>query len=192
MIGYLEGKLVGLTPTFTYLDVKGVGYEIQISLNTYQKISELKETKIFTHLQVREDGWTLYGFASLAEKEAFIKLIAINGIGANTARVMLSSLTPEELYKIIAAGDSKPLEKIKGIGGKTAQRIILELKGKIDINALAQDLDAAPHNTLDQDALYALIGLGIAKNTAEAALKKVDISIHHTVEARIKEALKNL
>lgn len=192
MIGYIEGKYVDMTPTITYVDVNGVGYEVQISLNTYQQINGKKEGKLFTHLHVREDAWTMYGFAELAEKEAFQKLITISGIGAATARVMLSSLTPGELYQIIAAGDNKALEKVKGIGAKTAQRIILELKGKVDLSTVDPKISAFAHNTIEQDALNALMGLGIAKQVAERAIGKVNKEINITVETIIKEALKNL
>lgn len=191
MIGYLEGKFVELNPTSTFVDVNGVGYEVQISLNTYNQINQLKEGKLFTYLQVREDGWTLYGFADKSEKEAFQKLIAITGVGANTARMMLSSLTPADLYRIVASGDSAALERIKGIGAKTAQRILLELKGKVtppDHSELSGNADI--HNSQVSDALYALLGLGISKPQAEAALKEVDKSL--SVEQMIREALKHI
>lgn len=193
MIGYLEGKLVELTPTSTFLDINGLGYEINISLNTYNQIQGKTTCKLFTHLQVREDAWTLYGFAEKTEKEAFIKLISISGVGANTARMMLSSLTYKELYQIILSGDSKPLEKIKGIGTKTAQRIILELKGKVDFDDDMEryNLDNV-HNSSNNDALYALLGLGISKPHAEAALKKIPNRNELPLEVLIKEALKNM
>lgn len=191
MIGYLEGKFVEMSPTFTYMDVHGLGYEVQISLNTYHQISELPEGKLFTHLQVREDAWTLYGFADKAEKEAFQKLIGISGVGANTARMMLSSLTPSDLYRIVTAGDSAALERIKGIGSKTAQRILLELKGKVSPPDHSSVTNApAIHNTTESDALHALLGLGITRAQAESTLRKVDKSL--SVEAMIREALKNI
>lgn len=191
MIGYLEGKFVEMSPTYTYIDVQGLGYEVQISLNTYHQISELSEGKLFTHLQVREDAWTLYGFADKVEREAFQKLIGISGVGANTARMMLSSLTPSDLYRIVTAGDSAALERIKGIGTKTAQRILLELKGKVTPPEHTPTTSSTPlHNTTETDALHALLGLGITRAQAESALKKVDKSLG--VEAMIREALKNI
>lgn len=193
MIGYLEGTFVELSPTFTYVEVNGLGYEVQISLNTFNQISQLGKGKLYTHLQVREDGWSLYGFAEKSEKEAFQKLISISGVGANTARMMLSSLTPADLYRIVTAGDSKSLEKIKGIGGKTAQRIILELKGKVLFDAQDDKYNLNPvHNTSESDALHALLGLGITRANAEAAIQKVSLAADAPVESIIKEALKHL
>jgi len=194
MFGYLEGKLVGLTPTQTYLDVGGVGYDVHITLHTYERISGMERCLLYTHLQVREDGWTLYGFASELERETFRKLLSISGVGAATSRLILSSLAPQDLSRIVANGDSKALEKVKGIGGKTAQRIILELKGKLP-EAVSGEFNILPHNTTEIDALNALLGLGIGKAMAEAALKKAasltgDAVV--SVEDLIKTALKNL
>lgn len=192
MFGYLEGKLVGLTPTHTYLDVGGVGYDVQLTLNTYEQISGKESCLLYTHLQVREDGWTLYGFATEGEREAFRKLLSISGVGAATSRLILSSLSPQDLSRIVANGDSKALEKVKGIGGKTAQRIILELKGKLP-EAVTGEFNNLPHNTKEADALNALLGLGITKAMAEAAVKKaVAIVGEVSVEDLIKTALKNL
>lgn len=197
MIGYLEGKVVDLTPTGLYIDINGLGYEVNISLNTYNQINGKEQLKIFTHLQVREDAWTLYGFATLEEKDSFLKLISVSGVGASTARIMLSSITAKELAIIIQNGDNKALEKIKGIGGKTAQRIILELKGKIsfDEDDENEQKGLASHNTSSNDSLNALIGLGISKSMAEQAIEKVkkknDMN-QLTTEEIIKEALKNL
>lgn len=196
MIGYLEGKFVEVTPYKTYIDINGLGYEVNITLPTYEKIKDLKTGKLFTYLQVREDAWVLYGFFAMAEKELFIQLLSVSGVGAATARVILSSLSYAELSRIIANGDNKALEKVKGIGTKTAQRIILELRGKIVLDEIAQ-ADANNVNvqhTNNNDALNALVSLGIAKTMAENALKKVlkaegeDLA----VEDLIKLALKNL
>lgn len=194
MFGYLEGKLVGLTPTHTYLDVAGVGYDIQITLQTYELISGKETCLLYTHLQVREDGWTLYGFASEMERESFRKLLSISGVGAATSRLILSSLSSQDLSRIVANGDVKALEKVKGIGGKTAQRIILELKGKLP-EAVSGEFNILPHNTKEIDALNALLGLGIGKTMAEAALKKAGTLVGNedvSVEDLIKTALKNL
>jgi Holliday junction DNA helicase RuvA len=194
MFGYLEGKLVGLSPTHTYLDVGGVGYDVHITLQTYELISGKDTCLLFTHLQVREDGWTLYGFATEAERESFRKLLSISGVGAATSRLILSSLTSQDLSRIVANGDNKALEKVKGIGGKTAQRIILELKGKLP-EAVTGEFNNLPHNTKEIDALNALLGLGIGKAMAEAALKKAGTLVGAdvvSVEDLIKTALKNL
>lgn len=197
MIGYVKGVLQQLSPAQTFVDINGLGYEVNITLHTYEQIKDRKEAVLlYTHLQVREDAWVLYGFATLEEKDAFQKLLSVSGIGAATARILLSSLTAVDLARIIANGDSKALEKVKGIGGKTAQRIILELKGKLavavpDLGA-GDTIPAVP--LVEQDALNALLGLGIPKANAESAIKKSikaegdDLS----VEELIKAALKNL
>ena len=194
MIGYLQGKLVDISPSQTFIDINGLGYEVNITLNTYAVIKEKDQVKLFTHLQVREDAWVLYGFYSLDEKEAFQKLLSVSGVGAATARIILSSLTTSDLQRIIANGDSKTLEKVKGIGAKTAQRIILELKGKLAFAEENGEIRAMMHNTLEMDALNALLGLGIPRNTADAAIaksKQQEGEFAH-VEALIKAALKNL
>ncbi len=191
MIGFIEGKPENLSPAMTYINLGGIGYEVNITLNTYEAIHGKATVKLFTHLQVREDAWTLYGFATEKEKVAFQRLLSVSGVGAATARILLSSLTADELNSVIWNGDSKTLEKVKGIGGKTAQRIILELKGKISLEA--DNIVPTAHNTMANDALYALIGLGIPKPTAEAALKKIQHdNSSQSVEDLIKQALKNL
>ncbi len=194
MFGYLEGKLTDLSPARTYLDVNGVGYEIQLTLNTYEAIRSADRCRLYTHLQIREDAWVLYGFATEEEKAAFQRLLTVSGVGAATARIMLSSISANELNAIIREGDSKALEKIKGIGAKTAQRIILELKGKLP-EATPAEFNILKHNTKELDALNALLGLGIGKSIAEAALKKAKSLVNNseaTVEELIKTALKNL
>lgn len=194
MIGYLEGKVVDINPAITYIEVGGVGYEVHISLHTYEQLKDKDFVKVFTHLQIREDAWTMYGFSELSEKSLFQKLISVSGVGASTARIMLSSLTVKELQQILFAGDSKALEKVKGIGAKTAQRIILELKGKVDIPVDDEkyNLSSPAHNTINEDALKALVGLGISKNMAEAAISKVPFAQELSVEEMVKQALKNL
>ncbi|MCY1540975.1 Holliday junction ATP-dependent DNA helicase RuvA [compost metagenome] len=195
MIGYLEGKLVEVSPSQTYVDINGLGYEVHITLNTYEEIKGRERAKLFTHLQVREDAWVLYGFASMREKEAFQKLLGVSGVGAATSRILLSSLTANDLSRIIMNGDSKALEKVKGIGAKTAQRIILELRGKLAADLPeAGEPSAASHDVIELEALNALLGLGIPKAGAEAAIKKSKpmLDAGHSVEALIKTALKNL
>ena len=197
MIGYVKGVLQQLSPAQTFVDINGLGYEVNITLHTFEQIKDLKEeVLLYTHLQVREDAWVLYGFATLEEKDAFQKLLSVSGIGAATARILLSSLTAVDLARIIANGDSKALEKVKGIGGKTAQRIILELKGKLA--ATVPDLEVGSATAaiplVEQDALNALLGLGIPKTNAENAIKK-SIKAEGdelSVEELIKAALKNL
>jgi len=172
MIASLTGSFVIKTPSYIHIDVHGVGYEVQISLNTYSRIQDLKEGTLLTHLQIKEDGHTLFGFAELAEKELFIQLINVNGVGASTARMMLSSMQPAELRSAIASGNTGALEKIKGIGRKSAERIILELREKMVKAGVESTASGFVRNSLENDALNALMALGIQKNTAEAALKK--------------------
>lgn len=193
MFGYLEGKPINLTPAHTYFEVNNIGYDVQITLNTYELIKEKQTCRLYTHLQVREDAWTLYGFATEKERTSFKQLLSISGVGAATARILLSSLKPDELTSIVFSGNSKALEQVKGIGAKTAQRIILELKGKLPLD-LEMELNGMEHNTTELDALNALVGLGIGKSMAQAALNKTKPSSENenSVEIRIKEALKSL
>lgn len=192
MFAFLEGELVYKSPSLLYLSVNNVGYEVNITLQTYSKIQSKDTCKLYTHLQVREDAWVLYGFADEQEKATFRHLLNISGVGAATARLILSSLKPEELAAIIAAEDAASLQKVKGIGAKSAQRIILELKGKLDIAESAMQSAPAQHNTIENDALFALINLGIAKSAAQSAIKKIDNASALSVEEVIKQALRLL
>lgn len=193
MIGYLKGAVVDLSPSQTFIDINGLGYEVHITLYTYEAIKDKKEVKLYTHLQVREDAWVLYGFSSLIEKEAFQKLLSVSGVGAAIARIILSSLTTKDLAAIISYGDAKALEKVKGIGAKTAQRIILELKGKLDVMVPDLENQTIAIVGLELEALQALQGLGIPKANAEKAIKKsMESEDIDTVEMLIKTALKNL
>ncbi len=197
MIGYLNGKLVDLTPTKTYLDINGVGYEVQITLHTYEQISKETSAKLYIHNHIREDQYVLFGFATLEEKEAFQLLTSVSGIGAQTGRMILSSMTSDEVFKAIVNGDKKALQTVKGIGLKTAERMILELKDKVPglLDEINLDITPTIHNTIEKDTLNALMGLGIGKPIAEkaitAALKKATGDIA-SVEELIKIALKNL
>jgi Holliday junction DNA helicase RuvA len=176
------------------MEVNGVGYEVQISLHTYTHIQKLDSGILHTWLQVKEDAHVLYGFFDKAEKDIFLQLISVSGIGASTARVMLSSAQPHELQKAIIHGDEKLLEGIKGIGKKTAQRIVLELKDKLLKTSPEINISPLTYNTLEQDALNALMALGIARPAAETAIKKVQ-SAHPgitEVEALIKKVLQVL
>jgi len=191
MIASLTGSFVLKTPSYIHIDVHGVGYEVQISLNTYSKIQDLKEGTLMTHLQIKEDGHTLFGFAELAEKELFVQLINVNGVGASTARMMLSSMQPAELRSAIASGNTGALEKIKGIGRKSAERLILELREKMVKAGVESTASGFVRNSLENDALNALMALGIQRNTAEAALKKTRANSpeDNVLESIIKKSL---
>ncbi len=192
MIAYLSGKFSHKTPAMVYVDVQGVGYEVNISLNTYSHIQPLTEGKLFTYLQIREDAHILYGFFDVMEKEMFILLISVSGVGASTARMMLSAMKPGEIRNAIMMHHTPVLESVKGIGRKTAERIVLELKDKISKISTATQGFADAGNTLEQDALNALVALGISKFAAEQAIKKIVISDPsvNTLETLIKKALK--
>ncbi|HEU4472365.1 MAG TPA: Holliday junction branch migration protein RuvA [Flavisolibacter sp.] len=195
MIAFVKGQYAKKTPSYVLVDVNGLGYEVQISLHTYSKIQDQEEGLLHTHLIVREDAHVLFGFFDTAEKEMFLQLIGITGIGANTARVMLSYMKPEELSRAIVQGNVKQLESVKGIGKKTAERIVVELRDKL----AKQPVDAPVNisgwkgNTLQSDALNALIALGINRQAADTAIQKVlekDPGIG--VELLIKKALQIL
>ncbi|MEZ5017435.1 MAG: Holliday junction branch migration protein RuvA [Flavipsychrobacter sp.] len=192
MYAYLEGVLSYKSPSLLYMDVGGVGYEVHITLQTYSKIQNDDKCKLFTHLHIREDAWVVYGFADEQERATFRSLLSINGVGAATARIILSSLTPEELERAIATDNTATLQKVKGIGAKSAQRIILELKGKLNIERGEAELSSVKHNTIEEDALFALVNLGISKSMAQGALKKVNNAGSLTVEELIKKALQML
>jgi Holliday junction DNA helicase RuvA len=193
MIAYLKGDFVQKTPAVVQVEVHGIGYEVQISLNTFSKIQDLEKGILHTVLIVREDAHILFGFADLAEKEMFQQLFSVSGIGASTARVMLSYMKPEELAKAIVLSDVRTLESIKGIGKKTAERIVLELKDKLAKHPLESNISPLKNNTLHQDALNALTALGINRAAAEQAIKKTLASEPHLlVEELIKKALRIL
>lgn len=195
MIAQLSGKFLVLTPTLLILDVQGVGYELHISLNTYAALQDKKEGSVHTYLKVSEDALTLFGFFNQEEKEMFIKLIGISGVGAATARMMLSSLRPAEIASAILSGDARQLERVKGIGKKTAERLVLELRDKIGKQSPGMAaINAGTYNSEWNDALDALMALGIQRAQAEAGIKKIqttqpDIS---SVEDIIKQVLKSL
>jgi Holliday junction DNA helicase RuvA len=192
MIAYLSGKFSYKNPAVVYVDVQGVGYEVNISLNTYSHIQKLTEGKLYTYLQIKEDAHTLYGFFDIMEKEMFVLLISVSGVGAATARMMLSNMKPAEISKAIIQNNAGLLESVKGIGRKTAERLVLELKDKMAKLSTTAPGDASGGNTLEQDALNALVALGIARPVAEQAIKKVVISSPaiNTLEELIKKALK--
>jgi Holliday junction DNA helicase RuvA len=192
MIAYLSGKISYKSPAMVYVDVHGVGYEVNISLNTYTQIQSLNEGKLFTYLQVKEDAHTLYGFFDAVEKEMFVLLISVSGVGAATARMMLSSMKPDDISNAIVMKHTSALESVKGIGRKTAERIVLELKDKVSKLSVSSPGLTSVDNTLEQDALNALVALGISRPVAEQSIKKITISEPSisNLEILIKKALK--
>jgi len=193
MINYLQGKLAEKSPTQIVVDCQGVGYEVNISLYTYGQLPQDKSIKIYTYLQVREDAKVLYGFMQKAEREVFIKLISVSGIGASTARMMFSSLSPEEVIDAIGSADVETIKSVKGIGLKTAQRVIVDLKDKI--SKIEQSYEVLPqqNNTNKNEALSALVTLGYTKKQAEKSVQKIlKDSPEASIEEIIKTALKNL
>lgn len=196
MIAYLKGSFVRKTPASVIVEVGGVGYDVQISLNTYSSIQHLDSGVLQTHLLVREDAHTLYGFFDAAEKEMFQLLIGVSGIGAGTARVMLSSMKPEDVSRAIVQGNTRLLEGVKGIGKKTAERVVLELRDKLTRQPLepqGANISGWKGNTTEADALNALVALGINRQAADSAIQKVLKSEEGlNVEAVIKKALQIL
>jgi Holliday junction DNA helicase RuvA len=194
MIAYLKGDFVHKSPAVVQVEVSGVGYEVQISLNTYSKIQHLDKGILHTSLLIREDAHILYGFFDLPEKEMFQQLLSVSGIGASTARVMLSYMKPDELARAIVQGDTRTLEGIKGIGKKTAERMVVELRDKLAKHPIDSNISSLKNNTLQQDALNALAALGIARLAAEQAVSRVLQAESGTVsiEELIKKALKSL
>lgn len=195
MIAFVRGKFVSKYPAQVIVDVNGVGYDCHISLNTYSSIADKESGLLFTYLHITDNGHTLYGFAEHSEKELFIQLISVSGVGAATARMMLSGLRPEEITKAIVQGNVKLLESIKGIGKKTAERLVLELRDKLGKNA--SDIiftSNAASNRIENDALNALISLGIPRMNAEKAIKNVITSEDSNIvlEDLIKKALKSI
>ncbi|MEN9303447.1 MAG: hypothetical protein RL264_1876 [Bacteroidota bacterium] len=191
MIGQLNGKLIEKAPTEVIIDCGGVGYEVKISLNTFSQIGEVTTTKLYTKLIVREDAHLLYGFYTKDEREMFNHLISVSGIGPNTAMIMLSSLTPVEVAHAINTEDVRVIQSVKGIGAKTAQRVILDLKGKVLKFSESVENVSFGNNTNRFDALTALVSLGFDKKSAEKVLEKID-SGSDSVEQLIKGALKLL
>ncbi|MFM7473698.1 MAG: Holliday junction branch migration protein RuvA [Crocinitomicaceae bacterium] len=191
MIGMLNGRMVEKNPTELLVDCGGVCYEVKISLNTFSVLRDEESVRIYTKLIVREDAHILYGFASKDEREMFNFLISVSGIGPNTAMIMLSSLVPEEIAHAIQTEDVVTIQKIKGIGAKTAQRVIIDLKGKVlKFTGNTENL-FAQSNTNRFDALTALVSLGFDKKSAEKVLERIDTG-DLNVEQLIKEALRLL
>lgn len=197
MIAYLKGPITYKSPTKIFVECAGVGYHVNISLQTYAKIEELQETKIYTYTHINEQAHTMYGFADEMEREVFLLLISVNGVGPNTARLILSSLNANELKKAIIYQEVSLIQKIKGIGPKTAQRMVLELKDKMDkiqTDDAALNFVVSPKSDLSDEAIAALVMLGFPKNHSEKVVTKVTKE-HPTlssVEDLIKLSLKNL
>ena len=193
MITHLQGRLVEKTPTNIVIDCNGVGYFVHISLHTFSNLSDTESVKLFIHLQVREDSHTLFGFSTKVEREIFRLLISVSGVGASIARTMLSSLTPDQVKDAIAQNDFAAIQSVKGIGSKTAQRVVLDLKDKILKVYGLDEVSVTSNNTNKNEALSALETLGFGRKQAE---KMCDSSVKNagtaSVETIIKLALKNL
>ncbi len=196
MYAYIDGKLVFKCPAYVIIDAGGIGYHINISLNTYAKLPDGERCKLYTWLHVKEDGHTLYGFADEGERRLFLHLISVSGIGPGTGRMILSSVTPDEIQTAIVKGDVPLIKRIKGIGPKSAQRMILELQDKLKKEGIETLTEGPQYNTAKEEALSALVMLGFAKNVAEKVLDSVSQSQKDagnlSVEQLIKLALKSL
>ncbi len=195
MIAFVRGNFIIRSPAQVIVDVNGVGYELQISLNTYTAIANSSSGQLATYLHITENGQTLFGFSENTEKELFLQLISVSGVGASTARMMLSGMKPDEIVKAIVHGNVKQLESVKGIGKKTAERLIVELKDKLTrFNPVNTDTFLPQSNTMEADALIALTSLGIGKPLAEAALKKAlrTAPSDTPLEELIRISLKNM
>ena len=194
MYAYIEGKLAFKCPTYVVLETGGVGYHINISLHTYSALGTIESCKLFTWLHVKEDAHTLYGFAEEGERRLLLHLISVSGIGPNTGRMILSSITPTEIQIAIVKGDVPLIQRIKGIGPKSAQRMILELQDKLKKEGPDTLISLPKHNTAAEEALSALMMLGFNRNLSEKALAQIDRSGIEdiSVEQLIKSALKVL
>jgi holliday junction DNA helicase RuvA len=193
MIAHIQGKIIEKTPTDLVIDCGGVGYHINISLHTYSLLPQTESIKLFTYLQVKEDAHTLFGFVEKSEREIFKMLLSVSGIGASIARTMLSSLDPKQVIQAIAVGDVGTIQSIKGIGTKTAQRAILDLKDKVLKLYDLDEVSILQNNTNKDEALSALEVLGFNKKLAEKVVDKIVAQDSDaTVESIIKQALKNL
>ncbi|CEN40932.1 Holliday junction branch migration protein RuvA [Capnocytophaga cynodegmi] len=194
MITQLQGKLVEKNPTYVVIDCGGVGYFVNITLHTFSSLPNSEFIKLYTHLQIKEDSHTLYGFSTKAEREIFVLLLSVSGVGANTARTMLSSLTASHIRSAIINSDVVSIQSVKGIGAKTAQRVILDLKEKMVKLQDFEDVSLTTPNTNKEEALAALEVLGFARKQSEKVVDKIvkSASGEISVEEIIKQALKNL
>jgi len=194
MYEYIKGRLVEKTPAYAVIDCNGVGYYLSISVYTYTKIGDSESCLLFTHLVVREDAHMLFGFADTGERDLFRQLISVSGVGVNTARIILSSLNPHEVAQAIVDGNAPVLQRIKGIGSKTAERIIIDLKNKLSKILIPSEKSDVLHNTNREEALSALSILGFPKVLAEKVLNKIIETEGSglSVEQLIKQALRML
>lgn len=196
MYEFIEGRLESVSPTHVVLLTGGVGYLMLISLNAYEKLKDKKEARIWTHLAIKEDAHTLFGFAELSEREMFRQLIQVNGIGASTARMVLSSMSGSDLADAILSGNAALLKSVKGIGPKAAQRIIVELQDKVGKLNLSPGLfpEGSLQSAAVEEALEAMVALGFARAAAQKIVSKVsqDLGKDASVEAIIKNSLKLL
>ena len=193
MIAHIQGKLVEKSPTEVIIDCGGVGYQVNISLHTYSLIPQADHIKLFTYLQIKEDSHTVFGFVEKSEREIFKMLLSVSGIGASIARTMLSSLEPKQIIQALAVGDLATIQSIKGIGSKTAQRAILDLKEKVLKVYDLDEVSMSQSNTNKDEALSAMEVLGFNKKMAEKVIDKiVKEDQNASVESIIKQALKNL
>lgn len=191
MLDYIKGEIAELTPTYVVVDNAGMGYMVNISLNSYTALQGKSDAKVFVYEAIREDAHTLYGFVEKVERELFTLLISVSGVGASTARMILSSLRSDELKQVIATGNSNVLKSVKGIGAKTAQRIIVDLKDKINTGDDSLIITAPSSNENFEEALAALVMLGFTQQVSQKVLKKLyteNPSI--STEEAIKKALK--
>ncbi len=194
MIGYIKGPITFKSPTFLYVEAGNVGYHLNITLNTYSKIEKLESVKLFSYLHVKEDSLTLFGFFDVEERELFVQLLSVSGVGPNTARIILSSMNPADAKQAILAEDEATFKQVKGIGAKTAKQIILDLKSKVAKGADVGVIQPVKDNTLRTEALSALLALGFNKNQILKAISdayranpKID-----KVELLIKDSLRQL
>ncbi len=193
MITHIRGKLVEKNPTYAIIECNGVGYFLHISLNTFSKIPDSEAVILYTHLSIREDAHTLFGFADKTEREIFKLLISVSGVGPSTARAMLSSMTTDQIQQAIASEDIPTIQSVKGIGAKTAQRVIIDLKDKILKTYELQEDSVNSNNTLKEEALSALEVLGFTRKQVEKMIQKIiQESPSISLENIIKQALKNL
>lgn len=193
MITHIRGKLVEKNPTYAIIECNGVGYFLHISLNTFAKIPDSEAVLLFTHLSIREDAHTLFGFADKTEREIFKLLISVSGVGPSIARTMLSSMTTEQIQQAIASEDIPTIQSVKGIGAKTAQRVIIDLKDKILKTYELQEDSINTNNTLKVEALSALEVLGFNRRQVDKMIQKIiQESPNISLENIIKQALKNL
>lgn len=193
MITHIRGKLVEKNPTFVVIECNGIGYYLNISLNTYSKIPDIEAVKLYTYLSVKEDSHTLFGFLDKVEREIFKLLISVSGVGPSIARTMLSSMSPEQIQHAIASEDVVTIQSVKGIGAKTAQRVIIDLKDKIVKTYLLSEDYLESDNTIKEEALSALEVLGFSRKQVEKLVQKIIQDAPNTaVENIIKQALKNL